>query len=369
MLKNKLCFLLLCIFGFANAQETNLKFLVGTYTNDCKSDGIYVYDLDLKTGNASLYGQTNKVENPSFLSLSTDGKMVYSVNESGADSMVSSFKFDEVNGSLTFLNKENAGGVNPCHIINDDKNVLVANYLSGSISVFKKSNSGSLNPVSQVILHTGKSKNPDRQSAPHVHHLKFTPDNKYVLATDLGTDKIYIYKFNPTSEKETLTIKDSIAIKRGAGPRYLTFSPNGKFVYLLQELDGGIIVFSYREGILRKLEETQIVDDDFKGQIGAAAIHLSPDGNYLYASNRGSVNDLTVFTVQADGRLNYKASYPSGGIGPRDFAIDPTGNFLLVANQKSNEITIFKRDIISGRLSLLPKKTGICSPVNIVFAL
>jgi 6-phosphogluconolactonase len=367
MLKNKLCFLLLCIFGFANAQETNLKFLVGTYTNDCESDGIYVYDLDLKTGNASLYGQTSKVENPSFVSLSTDGKMVYSVNESGDNSMVSSFKFDKVNGSLTFVNKQKAGGVDPCHIINDDKNVLVANYSSGSISVFKKSKTGCLNGASQVILHSGKSKNPDRQASPHVHQLLFSPDDKYVLATDLGTDKIYIYDYNPTSEKEILSSKDSVAVKRGSGPRHLTFSPKGKFVYLVQELDGGIIVFSYLDGILRKLEETQIVDDDFKGAISAAAIHFSPDGNYLYVTNRGSVNDITVFTVQTDGRLNYKASYPSGGKGPRDFVIDPTGNFLLVANQKSNEITVFKRDIFSGRLSLLPKTIAVCAPVNIVF--
>jgi len=367
MFKNKLCFLLLCIFGFANAQETNLKFLVGTYTNDCKSDGIYVYDLDLKTGNTSLLGQTSKVENPSFLSLSTDGKMVYSVNESGDNSMVSSFKFDKASSLLTFVNQQKAGGVDPCHIINDDKNVLVANYSSGSISVFKKSKTGSLNAASQVILHSGKSKNLDRQASPHIHQLLFTPDDKYVLATDLGTDKIYIYDYNPTSEKEILSIRDSVAVKRGAGPRHLTFSPKGKFVYLVQELDGGIIVFTYHEGILRKLEETQIVDDDFKGTIGAAAIHFSPDGNYLYVTNRGSVNDITVFTVQTDGRLNYKASYPSGGKGPRDFAIDPTGNFLLVANQKSNEITVFKRDNISGLLSLLPKTIAVCSPVNIVF--
>ena len=158
-----------------------------------------------------------------------------------------------------------------------------------------------------------------------------------------------------------------MTVKRGAGPRHLTFSPNGKFAYLLQELDGGIIVFDYRDGILRKLEETQVIDDDFKGEIGAAAIHFSPDGNYLYATNRGSANDITVFTVQSDGRLNFKATYPSGGIGPRDFAIDPSGNYVLVANQKSNFIIVFKRDIISGRLSLLPRTIPICSPVNIVF--
>lgn len=367
MWKINLCIIVLFSFMSTIAQETNLKFLVGTYTSTCKSDGIYVYDLDLKTGNASLYGQSSKVINPSFLSISSDNKIVYTVNESGAESTVSSYKYDKKASTLTILNKVKAEGADPCYIINDDKNVLTANYSSGSISVFKKSKTGSLNAASQVILHKGKSKNSDRQASPHVHQVQFSPDGKYILATDLGTDKVYIYNYNASSEKEVLTIKDSVSLKRGAGPRHLTFSPNGKFVYLLQELDGGIVVFSYHDGNLRKLEETQIVDDDFKGEIGAAAIHFSPDGKFLYATNRGSVNDITVFTVQADGRLNYKASYPSGGKGPRDFAIDPTGAFLLVANQNSNEIIIFRRDIISGKLSLLPNKIEVCSPVNVVF--
>jgi 6-phosphogluconolactonase len=360
---------IIVLFSFMSiiAQETNLKFLVGTYTSQCKSDGIYIYDLDLKTGNSSLYGQSGKVVNPSFLSISPDNKIVYAVNESGAESTVSSFKYDKKASTLNFINIQKSEGADPCYIINDDKNVLIGNYSSGSISIFKKSKTGSLNPASQVILHKGKSKNTDRQGSPHVHQLQFTPDHKYVLATDLGTDKIYIYNYDASAEKEMLTIKDSVSLKRGAGPRHLTFSPNGKFVYLLQELDGGIIVFSYRDGNLRKLEETQIVDDDFKGEIGGSAIHFSPDGKFLYATNRGSVNDITVFIVQADGRLNYRASYSSEGKGPRDFAIDPTGAYLLVANQNSNEIKIFKRDLISGKLSLLPNVLQICSPVNIIF--
>jgi 6-phosphogluconolactonase len=350
-----------------SAQENQLRFLVGTYTNACKSDGIYVYDFDLKTGNTSLYNQTENVVNPSFLTFSPDSKMVYAVNENGSESSVSSFKFSKENGSLDFIEKRNAEGVDPCHIINDDQNVLLAHYSSGSISVFKKSKNGTLNAAAQIIRHKGRSKNPNRQTSSHVHQLQFSPDKKYVLATDLGTDKIYIYDYDATSEREILNAKDSVTVKRGAGPRHLTFSPNGKFAYLLQELDGGIIVFNYRDGILRKLEETQVVDDDFRGEIGAAAIHFSPDGNYLYATNRGSANDITVFKVQSDGRLNFKATYPSGGIGPRDFAIDPTGNYVLVANQKSNFISVFKRDIVSGRLSLLPRTIPICSPVNIVF--
>lgn len=367
MWKNSFCLALIFGFTVVNAQENQVRFLVGTYTNSCESEGIYVFDFDLKTGDASMYNHTENVVNPSYLSLSPDAKMVYSVNESGDKSTVSSFKYNKASGSLTLINQQKAGGNDPCHIINDIKNILVANYSGGSISVFKKSKSGSVNPVSQVISHSGSSRNPTRQTSPHVHQVQFSPDRKYVLATDLGTDKIYIYNYIPSSEKDILTIKDSLAIKRGGGPRHLTFSPNGKFAYLLQELDGGLMVYSYREGNLRKLEETQVVDDDFKGSIGAAAIHFSPDGNYLYATNRGSVNDITVFTVQKDGRLNYKASYPTEGVGPRDFAIDPTGNYLLIANEKSNTITVFKRDIISGKLSLLPKTIEICSPVNIVF--
>lgn len=360
---------IIVLFSFMStiAQETNLKFLVGTCTKACKSDGIYVYDLNLKTGITSLKSQTSKIVNPSYMTLSPDNRMVYAVNETGAESTISSFKYDKASSALTFVNKQKAEGIDPCYIINDDKNVLTANYSSGSISVFKKSKTGSLTAASQVILHKGKSKNAERQSSPHVHQVQFSPDGKFVLATDLGTDKIYIYHYNASSEKEVLTIKDSVSLKRGAGPRHLTFSPNGKYVYLLQELDGGIIVFNYHEGNLQKREETQIVDDDFKGEIGAAAIHFSPDGKYLYATNRGSVNDITVFTVQTDGRLNYKASYPSDGNGPRDFAIDPTGAYLLVANQNSNVITIYKRDLISGKLSLLPNKIEVCSPANIVF--
>lgn len=366
-MKNCIAFVLLSFVSLAHAQENHSKLLVGTYTNACKSDGVYVYDFDSKTGEASLYNSTKNVLNPSYLSVSSDAKMVYAVNESGTASTVSSFKYDLKSGLLTFVNKQKAEGSDPCHLINDEKNVLIANYSSGSISVFKKTKTGSLNAAAQIINHTGKSKDVDRQASPHVHQLQFTPDGKYVLANDLGTDRIYIYNYDANSEKEVLTIKDSVLIKRGGGPRHLTFSPNGKFVYLLQELDGGIIVYSYHDGFLRKLEETQVVDDDFKGEVSAAAIHFSPDGNYLYASNRGSVNDITLFTVQKDGRLNYKASYPSGGKGPRDFTIDASGNFLLVANQNSNLITIFKRDIVSGKLSLLPKTIEVCSPVFLVF--
>lgn len=367
MMKNSIYIIFLLIFSSIYGQENQVKFLVGTYTNTCKSEGVYVYDLDLISGNVSMYNHSDKVENPSYLSVSTDSKAIYSVNESGDKSEVSAFKYNNESGAVSLINKQKAEGSDPCYLINDDKNVLIANYSSGSISVFKKTKAGGINPAAQIIEHKGRSKNNERQASSHVHQVQFSPDGKYVLASDLGTDKIYIYNYDKNSDNEILSIKDSVQVRRGGGPRHLTFSPNGKFAYLLQELDGVVIAFSYHDGILRKLEETQVVDDDFRGEIGAAAIKLSPDGKFLYATNRGVANDITVFVVHADGRLNYKASYPSGGKGPRDFAIDPSGSYLLVANQNSNEITVFKRDNVSGKLTLTNKTIAICSPSSILF--
>jgi 6-phosphogluconolactonase len=178
---------------------------------------------------------------------------------------------------------------------------------------------------------------------------------------------VYLYQYNPEEQSNILQIKDSIGVRRGSGPRHLTFSPNGKFVYLLQELEGIITVFSYENGTLRKMEESPIVDEDFKGEISAADIHISPDGKFLYASNRGTANDITYFEIQNDGRLNYKGSTSSLGKGPRNFVIDPTGNFLLVAHQYSNTVVIFKRDQLTGKLTDTGKSIALCSPVCLVF--
>ncbi|MDR6967358.1 6-phosphogluconolactonase [Flavobacterium arsenatis] len=349
------------------AQQKNFNLIVGTYTKSCESKGIYVYDFNTETADFKLKSSTEKVINPSFLAVSEDNKFVYSVNENGNDSKVSAFGFNPTKGTLTPINTQNAGGADPCYILNDTKNVITANYSGGNISVFKKNPKGGLTEAKQIIQHKGKSRNPQRQEAPHVHMVQFTPDKKYVLANDLGTDKIYIYNYNPDSETNILEIKDSIGVKRGSGPRHLTFSPNGKFAYLLQELDGTITVFAYQNGQLLKLEEAQIVEDDFKGEIGSADIHISPDGKFLYATNRGDANDITTFEIQPNGKLNFKYFIKTGGKGPRNFAIDPSGNFLLVAHQYTNDIIIFKRDIKNGKLTNIGKKIELCSPVCLVF--
>lgn len=365
----KLSFIVLLFLLSKNiqAQKTNMNLIVGTYTNSCDSKGIYVFDFNTETAEFKLKATTEKVINPSFLAVSEDNKFIYSVNENGKDSKVSAFGFNTAKGTLIPINTQKSEGADPCYILNDTKNVISANYSGGNISVFKKNSKGGLTEAKQVVQHKGKSRNQQRQEAPHVHMVQFTPDKKYVLANDLGTDKIYMYKYNPESENNVLEIKDSIGVKRGSGPRHLTFSPNGKFAYLLQELDGTVTVFAYENETLRKLEEAQVIDDDFKGETSAADIHISPDGKFLYATNRGDANDITFFEVQPNGKLNFKGFLKTGGKGPRNFAIDPTGNFLLVAHQYTNDIIIFKRDIKTGKLTDTGKKIELCSPVCLVF--
>lgn len=360
-------FLFIFIFTSVQAQKDKFNLLIGTYTQTCDSKGIYVYNFDAKTGDFSFKNATEKVINPSYLTVSKDNNFVYSVNEFGAESTVSSFSYNPTSGKLDLLNKQSSKGADPCYIINDDKNVIVANYSGGNISVFGKNSDGSLAEAKQVIQHYGKGSNLQRQKSAHVHMVHFSPDKKFVLANDFGNDRIYSYSYNPDAAGTVLELKDTVSVKSGSGPRHLTFSKNGKFVYLLQELDGALSVFSYSNGTLKKIDETTVLAKDFKGTFSAADIHISPDGKFLYASNRGEANNITIFKVLKNGKLLLKGQTSSLGKGPRNFAIDPTGNFLLVAHQYTNDIVIFKRNKKTGLLAITGKKIALCSPVCLVF--
>jgi 6-phosphogluconolactonase len=349
------------------AQDKNSNLIIGTFTNSCESQGIYVYDFNTKTADFKEKFFSEKTINPSYLTVSNDAKFIYSVNENGSKSAVSAYAFNSKSGALQLVNQQDSKGADPCHIINDAKNVIVATYSGGSISVFKKLLDGSISEAKQVVQHKGKSMNAQRQESAHVHMVQFTPDNKFVLANDLGTDKIYIYKYNPNSKIQILEIKDSVAVKAGSGPRHLTFSNDGKFVYLLQELNGGLTVFSYKKGMLKMIQETTVVVPDFEGQIGAADIHVSPNGKFLYATNRGSANTISCFRIQNNGQLELVETVSTDGIGPRNFVIDPTGNYLLVAHQYSNSIIIFSINSSTGKLSNSGKRIDLCAPVCLVF--
>ena len=365
-MKNYLILILVALISLAQAQTKKLPLLIGTYTNSCDSKGIYVYDFDTNTGDFVFKNATEKVSNPSYLTLSKDQKIVYSVNENGAESTVSSFQFDVTSGKLMNLNQQKAQGADPCYIINDDLNVIVANYSGGNIAVFGKKANGSLSAIKQVVQHKGKGIHP-RQESPHVHMVYFSPDKKYVLSTDLGTDTVSLYEYHPNSATSVLKLKSTTSLQAGSGPRHLTFSKDGKKVYVLQELNGALSVFGFANGKLNTIQETTILAKDFKGNFTGADIHISPDGKFLYASNRGEANTISIFKILKNGQLQPQSVVPSLGKGPRNFAIDPTGRFLLVAHQYSNDVVVFKRDVVSGVISDSGKRLELCSPVCLVF--
>lgn len=349
-----------------NAQQYNL--LIGTYTNKGNSEGIYVYNFNAKTGESKLISSV-KTTNPSFLTVSKDKKFVYSVNETGKNSEVSSFNFNALNGELAFLNKQFTDGENPCYILNDEKNVISANYSGGSISVFGRNADGSLTSVKQIVQHTGKSTDPlKRQLSAHVHQVQFSPDKKYVISTDLGEDQIYIYRYNLASNDQILTLHQVVKTNVGTGPRHLVFSKNGKFAYLAHEFNGSITVFNYTDGDLTKLQEIGTVEKEYKGKIDGADIHISADGKFLYETNRGDLNTVSLFAITKDGRLTFIETSSTLGKGPRNFTIDPTGKFLLVAHQYTNDVVIFNRNKKTGKLTYSNKRINVGTPVCLVFS-
>lgn len=357
----------LLTMSISGIAQKKYNLLVGTYTNSCDSKGIYVFDYNPETAETKQKATTGKTLNPSYLTVSGDKKNVYSVNEDGAKSKVSAFTYNPNSGELLLLGAQDAQGADPCYITSDEKNVITANYSGGNISVFKKKINGGLTPAVQVLNHEGHSVNAARQEKPHVHMVHFSPDKKFVLANDLGTDRLYVYRYYPDSEKKVLEFQDTIPIKTGSGPRHLTFHPNGKNLYLIQELDGTITVFNYADGKAKRIQETTIVKPDFKGVTSAADIHVSSDGKFLYATNRGEANTISTFAIQDNGKLTLKETIPTRGNGPRNFALSPDEKFVLVAHQYSNNVVIFKRDETTGLLADTGKRIELCSPVCLVF--
>ena len=351
----------------AHAQKADYRLVVGTYTKSGASEGIYVYDFNTATAALTPVSVEKNVINPSYLTVSPDKKFVYAVNENGDNSTVSAFNFDVAKGNLSFINKQSAKGADPCFIIADDKNVIIANYSGGSIAVYSKDKNGALSAAKQVVQHTGSGIDKARQASSHVHMVRFSPDGKYVMVNDLGDDKVYVYTYNKNAGKDVLVLKNTVSVKPGSGPRQMIFSTNGKFAYLLQEMHGDVTVFSYNDGVLKKIQETSQVAENFKGKNGAADIQTSADGKFVYLSNRGTANNITTFAVAADGKLVKKGQISTGGKGPRAFVIDPSGKWLLVGNQNTDDITIFKRNSATGELQATGKKVAVGSPVSFAF--
>lgn len=367
---------LLFIQTFVMAQNKNTKgyhLLIGSYTNG-KSEGIYTYHFNPTDGSVRFESVAKNIINPSYLAVSADQQFVYAVNESAdGKGAVSAFTFNTKSGELDFINRQSAEGDSPCYVTTDKqgKNLFIANYSSGNLSAFPINSNGSLGAAVQTIQHEGKGPNTQRQEKPHVHAVILSPDEKYLLVNDLGTDKISIYPYESTNILDPLqtdTVQKT-SVTAGSGPRHLTFHPNHKFAYSIQELSATISAFAYDDGKLTFLQEVPMQDVDFKGQNSAADIHISPDGKFLYGSNRGDANDIVIYKIdQKTGSLNFVGRQSTLGKTPRNFVIDPTGNFLLVANQESDNVVIFERNLKTGLLKDTGKRIETGNPVCLKFA-
>lgn len=352
------------------SDDQNFYLVVGTYTNDQKTNGIHVYTFDAASGDFQERSKTVDINNPSFLVISKDKKNLYAVSEGGQGKGISAFAFDMASGKLTFLNSTAAGGSGPCYINVDDKKqtVFTGNYGGGSLSATRLKSDGSLSEDMQVIQHVGSSANKSRQDKPHVHAVVLSPDNKFLLVPDLGTDKVNVYRYDPKGSQPLSPATPPFAtVSPGGGPRHLTFHPNGKHAYLILEMEGAIAAFDYKNGKLEATQTITMLTPDFTGKVGAADIHVSPDGKFLYGSNRGDANEIVIYSIDKNGKLAYAGRQGAGVNTPRNFAIDPTGNFLLVANQNGNDIVIFRRDKKSGMLTPTGKGIQVDKPVCLKF--
>jgi 6-phosphogluconolactonase len=349
------------------AQSTKYHLLIGTYTSPGKSEGIYVYEFDSQTGEME-YKSKAIIESPSYFALTGNRKFLYAVTE-GRASKISSFAFDAKTGTLNFLNSQPSGSSGPTYISVDAKGkyVFAANYGGGSLTALPIEADGTLGADIQDIKHEGSS---IARKKPFVHSAVVSPDNKFVLTADLGTDKINTYRFNAKSRPQSLSAaaQPFVVLDPGAGPRHLTFHPNKKILYSVTEINSKVYSFRYKKGHLSPIQSVSMLPDGFAGPGHGADIHVSADGRFLYASTRSTLNEIAIFSIdQKTGMLNLVERQPSLGRSSRTFEIDPSGNWLLSTGQASNEIVVFKRDQQTGKLSPAGQKLQIDKPSLVKF--
>jgi len=300
--------LLITSFGYCQSSKkaSPEKYLfIGTYTSG-KSEGIYVYKFNTNTGEFKFVSSA-KADNPSYLAVSPDEKYVYAVNENGNDKgSIAAYSFDKKTGTLTYLNKQPSGGDHPCFVSVDSKGrwVVAGNYTGGSLALLPVNTDGSLAPPKQVIKHEGHGVNKDRQEKPHVHSTNFSPDYKYLFVPDLGLDKVMIYSFDNKNGELKTSSPAFVETKPGSGPRHFAFHPSGKYAYLMTEMAGNVEAFAYdKHGGLKSIQSISAIPAGYTGSVGSADIHVSPDGKFLYASNRGESNTIAIFSIGEDGKL------------------------------------------------------------------
>ena len=364
-------FALLTLITFA--QDNNLIMYIGTYTEESNSNGIYTYRFNQENGTFELLSSAS-AGNPSFVTLSPDGKRLYAVSEYN-DGRQGAYSFDMSEDKVQLSNpvflptapKEALprAGADPCHIVADDKYVITANYTGGDISVFSLDVAGRLQTEVQHISFVEAL----HGSASHIHCIIPTPEKRYVLVTNLGKNCVYRFRYKARKASKGVKVLSDMKVAYRIsdtiqGPRHLTFSKDGRFAYLINELGGECVVLSYCKG---KLKEVQRIMADEGGGRGSADIHISPDGRFLYTSHRLKKDGIAIFAIDPKKGTLTKIGYQLTGIHPRNFAITPNGKYLLVACRDDNKIQVFERNEATGELIETPEEIEIDKPTCIVF--
>jgi 6-phosphogluconolactonase (cycloisomerase 2 family) len=360
---------------------TDYDVLVGAYTAGA-SEGIYRYGFNTQTGQLDAKPrQVIKSENPSWLTLSKDQRHLFAVNENGPGQTdvvgkVSSFAIDPKTHAVSFINQIESKGEEPTHsnLSLDGRFLFVANYAvhpdpGGSLAVVPVGKDGKLSAVAQTATHEASKVNPERQASSHVHSAVPTPDGKYLIAMDLGADKMFVFNYDGKKTQPLTPAKaPSVDLPPGSGPRHLLFSKDGKHAWLTMEMSAQVAVFDYHDGVFKRTALVDLANKDGQQYRAAGGLHTSPDGKFLYVANRGDVNELLVFSINAgNGQLKEIQRRSVEGKEPREFAFDPSGHFLLIANQKSNQIVTVRVDPKTGLLGETVQKVDFDSPSDFRF--
>jgi 6-phosphogluconolactonase len=332
------------------------------YIGNNTTDGIGLFKLDADAGTLTPAGIASPARSPDFLAVSPNQKFLFAgvaidppAGTTGPAGGVEGFSIDAVTGKLTAINQQSSQGDEAAFVTVDPsgRNVLAANYAAAAATVLPIDASGSLSPASCVVHETGSSVDPDRQTHAYTHSINCDPAGKFAITCDLGADKLFIYKLDAAAGTLTPNDPPSVSVPPGSGPRHLTFSPNGKFVYQINEMGAIVIAFAYDadKGALTQIQSVKLLKNDEKGNT-SAEVQVDPSGRFLYASNRLTTNYLTIFSIDPQtGMLTLVGYQDSLGQTPRNFRIDPTGKYMLLANQNSNTLVLFAIDQQTGKLT------------------
>lgn len=343
--------------GSETQEESGYKILVGTYTKK-GSDGLYYYTLDSNMASPKKVSHTKGLNDPSFLTVFNGIVYTISENEGGK---VQAYTFDEKTGAFTFLNEQMSGGEHPCHISVKNGVIYVGNYTGGSLAAFPIEANGKIGQMSQAIQNTGSGPNKDRQEKPHIHSVNPSPNGQTLWVADLGTDEVLVF----ATEGNQLKEKTRIKMTPGAGPRHIDFHPTLPVAYVINELNNTVSVVSTKDYSI--IQNISTLPSGFEGKSFCADVHVSPDGKFLYGSNRYS-DTIVFFSIDgSSGKVSVEGHSEAGGAVPRNFAISPDGKYVLVANQDSDNIVVFERNAELGLLRATGTEIKVSMPVCVKF--